>query len=356
VADFAAALPSTASAIAVLDRTKEPGAIGEPLYLDVVAALREARTRGFAPSNWNPTVIGGRYGLSAKEFDPAMVKAVFDELPQTRPLPVPHFTVGITDDVTHLALPVDPELDIEAPDVVRAVFYGCGSDGTVGANKNSVQIIAEETPLFAQGYFVHDSSNSGALTVSHLRFGPRPLRSTYLIRQASFVACHHFELLLHHDVLERAAPGAVFLLNAPHAAIEVWDRLPREVQQAILSKGLKLHVIDAARVGREAGMDGRIDTVMQACFFALSGVLPRDAAIACLRAAIRKSYGERGEDKVAQNLAAVDAALDHLFAVDTAGPQAGGSPRPPTVPATRPVGTGQREKRNLSPRSGIALP
>jgi pyruvate-ferredoxin/flavodoxin oxidoreductase len=205
VVDFVAALPASVQAIAVMDRTKEPGGVGDPLYLDVVAALREARTAGLTHFQEEPAVVAGRYGLSSKEFNPAMVKAVFDEL--ARPRPKPHFTIGINDDVTHLSLPVETDFDIEAPDVVRAVFYGLGSDGTVGANKNSVKIIAEETPFFAQGYFVYDSKKSGAVTVSHLRFGPRPIRSTHLIRSASFVACHQFELLERHDVLETAAPG-----------------------------------------------------------------------------------------------------------------------------------------------------
>ena len=274
-----------------------------------MAALREARTGGLTQFDRDPTIIAGRYGLSSKEFNPAMVKAVFDELARPRPLTRPHFTVGINDDVTHLSLPVETDFDIEAADVVRAVFYGLGSDGTVGANKNSVKIIAEETPYFAQGYFVYDSKKSGAVTVSHLRFGPRPLRSTHLIRRASFVACHQFELLERHDVLESAAPGAVFLLNAPYAPDEVWDHLPREVQQEILGKGLKLYVIDAVRVAREAGMGGRINTIMQACFFAISGVLPADEAIARIKDAIKKTYAKRGPEIIEKNFAAVDAAL-----------------------------------------------
>ncbi|HZM52863.1 MAG TPA: pyruvate:ferredoxin (flavodoxin) oxidoreductase, partial [Vicinamibacteria bacterium] len=334
VVDFVAALPASVKAMAVMDRTKEPGGVGDPLYLDVVAALREARTAGLARFESEPAVIAGRYGLSSKEFNPAMVKAVFDEL--ARPRPRPHFTVGINDDVTHLSLPVEADFDIEAPDVVRAVFYGLGSDGTVGANKNSVKIIAEETPYFAQGYFVYDSKKSGAVTVSHLRFGPRPLRSTHLIRRASFVACHQFELLESHDVLESAAPGAVFLLNAPYAPDEVWDHLPREVQEKVLARGLKLRVIDALKVAREAGMGGRINTIMQACFFAISGVLPASEAIACIKGAIEKTYAKRGPEVIQQNFAAVDAALAHLHTVDTTDRQSGGAPRPPVVSAAAP--------------------
>jgi len=376
VVDLVAALPASVKAIAVMDRTKEPGGVGDPLYLDVLAALREARTAGLTHFAQEPVVVAGRYGLSSKEFNPAMVKAVFDEM--ARPRPKPHFTVGINDDVTHLSLPVETEFDIEAPDVVRAVFYGLGSDGTVGANKNSVKIIAEETPYFAQGYFVYDSKKSGAVTVSHLRFGPRPLRSTHLIRSASFVACHQFELLERHDVLETAAPGAVFLLNAPYPPEEVWDHLPREVQEKVLGKGLKLHVIDALKVAREAGMGGRINTIMQACFFAISGVLPASEAIACIKGAIEKTYAKRGPEVIQQNFAAVDAALAHLHTVATTGRQSGGAPRPPAVSAaapafvqrvtammlagkgdllpvsafpvdgTWPVGTSQWEKRNLA--------
>ncbi len=376
VMDFVATLPSSVSRIAVLDRTKEPGAVGDPLYLDVVAALLEAREAGLASFDAVPDVVAGRYGLSSKEFNPAMVKAVFDEM--ARPRPRRHFTVGINDDVTHLSLPVEADFDIEPADVVRAVFYGLGSDGTVGANKNSVKIIAEETPFFAQGYFVYDSKKSGAVTVSHLRFGPRPIRSTHLIRRASFVACHQFELLDRHDVLECAAPGAVFLLNAPCPAEEVWDHLPLEVQTAVLAKGLKVYAIDAQQVAREAGMGGRINTIMQACFFAISGVLPAAEAIARIKDAIEKTYAKRGPEVVQQNFAAVDAALAHLHEVATSGRTAEGAPRPPAVPreappfvqrvtalmlagkgdllpvsafpvdGTWPVGTSRWEKRNLA--------
>ena len=258
VQDFVRALPPTTRRIAVLDRTKEPGAVGDPLYLDVVAALAEARAAGISRFATEPAVVAGRYGLSSKEFDPAMARAVFDEL--ARGTPRRHFTVGIVDDVTGTSLPVDASFDIEPDEVVRAVFYGLGSDGTVGANKNSIKIIGEETGQHAQAYFVYDSKKAGATTVSHLRFGPRPIHSPYLIKKAGFVACHQFEFLEKTDVLDRAAAGAVFLLNAPHGPEEIWDRLPREVQEAIVGKGLRFYVIDAASVARGAGMAGRINT------------------------------------------------------------------------------------------------
>jgi pyruvate-ferredoxin/flavodoxin oxidoreductase len=239
-------MPKTVKKIAVLDRTKEPGAIGDPLYLDVVAALREATEDGLVASM--PRIVGGRYGLSSKEFTPSMVKSVFDELVAEKPRR--HFTVGIVDDVTHLSLPLDHALDIEPPDVVRAVFYGLGSDGTVGANKNSIKIIGEETDQFAQGYFVYDSKKSGAITVSHLRFGPRQIRSTYLVRRAGFVAVHQWNFLERYDVLGEAAPGATLLLNAPIPADRLWDEFPREVQEGIRELGLKVYAIDAIDVAK----------------------------------------------------------------------------------------------------------
>jgi len=305
-AHFVAALPATTRAIAVLDRTKEPGAIGEPLYQDVVTALSEAWA-----GTQRPIVIGGRYGLSSKEFTPAMVKAIFDEL--RKPAPKNHFTIGIYDDVTFSSLEYDPSFDIEPADTVRAVFWGLGADGTVGANKNSIKIIGEETDNYAQGYFVYDSKKSGARTISHLRFGPRPIQAPYLISQANFVAVHQFGFLERYDVLANAAPGATLLINSPFPADETWDHLPRAVQEQIVAKRLKVWVIDAYRVAREAGMGNRINTVMQVCFFAISGVLPRDEAIAKIKEAIRKTYGRRGEAVVQRNFAAVDAALDHLY-------------------------------------------
>jgi len=305
-AAFVAALPRTAKSIAVLDRTKEPGALGEPLYQDVLAALAEAWPEDLPP----PRVIGGRYGLASKEYTPAMAKAVFDELAAARPRR--HFTVGIADDVTRLSLAVDEDFDTEPDDVRRAVFYGLGADGTVGATKNTVKIIGENTPLHAQGYFVYDSKKSGAITVSHLRFGPRRIDSSYLVRRADFVACHQFEFMDKLDVLELAREGATFLLNSPYGPDEVWGRLPREAQQTILERRLRLFVVDALAVARQAGLAGRINTVTQACFFAISGVLPRDEAIAKIKEAIRKTYGKRGETVLARNFAAVDASLAAL--------------------------------------------
>lgn len=303
-----AALPATVQRIAVLDRTKEPGSAGEPLYLDVVASLAE--TEGAT----RPLVIGGRYGLSSKEFTPAMVKAVFDEL--LAPRPKNHFTIGIHDDVSQTSLHYDPDFAIEDATTVRCVFWGLGADGTVGANKNSIKIIGEETENHAQGYFVYDSKKSGSMTVSHLRFGPQPIRAPYLISQAQFVACHNFTFLERFDVLKLAAPGAVFLLNSPYGPDQVWEQLPREVQHAIVEKRLKLYVIDANQVALATGMGGRINTVMQTCFFAISGVLLRDEAIAAIKNSIKKTYGKRGEAVIQRNFQAVDQTLDNLFLVD----------------------------------------
>jgi len=334
IPDFVAALPVTTRVIAVLDRTKEPGAIGEPLYQDVVVALREAFDAGIAVMPREPRVIGGRYGLSSKEFTPAMVKGVFDELVKDRPRN--HFTIGIVDDVTHTSLAYDGALDIERPDVVRSIFFGLGADGTVGANKNSIKIIGEETDHYAQGYFVYDSKKSGASTVSHLRFGPRPIRSAYLIRSADFVACHQFTFLHKLDVLEMARPGGVFLLNAPYGPEEVWARLPREAQEQLIAKRLKFYVIDALTVARETGMGGRINTIMQTCFFAVSGVLPRDEAIAQIKKAIKKTYGKKGEEVVRLNFVAVDRTLSELHEVVVPSRVTSASPREPAVPRDAP--------------------
>jgi pyruvate-ferredoxin/flavodoxin oxidoreductase len=303
--DLSAAIPGSVRAIAVLDRTKDAAGVGEPLYLDVVAALAE---QGRAIP-----VTGGRYGLASKEFTPAMAATVLAELGELRPRR--HFTVGIRDDVSDSSLEVEP-LTTEAPDVVRAVFFGLGSDGTVGANKNSVKIIAEETDLHAQGYFVYDSKKAGSVTVSHLRFGPRPIRSTYLIEQADFVACHQFDLLRRVDVLGLAREGAVFLLNSPFGKDEVWERLPADVQHAIVEKRLRLFAVDAGAVAREAGLGGRVNTVLQPCFFALADVLPRDRAIAAIKHAIERSYGKRGRAVVERNFRAVDLALEALHEVE----------------------------------------
>jgi pyruvate-ferredoxin/flavodoxin oxidoreductase len=310
---FVNALPATVKTVAVLDRTKEPGASGEPLYQDAVTAIAEAVAAGKAPFQAFPRIICGRYGLSSKEFTPAMVKAIFDEM--AKPAPKNHFTIGINDDVTHTSLDYDPSFSTEDKQTVRALFYGLGSDGTVGANKNSVKIIGEDTDNYAQGYFVYDSKKAGAVTISHLRFGPKPIHSTYLISEASFVACHQFSFLERIDVLKSAAPGAVFLLNSLYGPDEVWDKLPRTVQKHIIEKKLKFYVIDGYKVAEEAGMGNRINTIMQTCFFAISGILPREEAIEAIKKAIKKTYGKRGEAVVQKNYAAVDAALDHLYEV-----------------------------------------
>jgi pyruvate-ferredoxin/flavodoxin oxidoreductase len=331
---FFAALPPTARTLAVLDRTKEPGSVGEPLYLDVVATMSEAVALDRVPSSRAPRIIGGRYGLGSKEFTPAMVKGIFDEMAKARPRA--HFTIGIQDDVTHTSLAYDPSFSTEDPATVRAIFYGLGSDGTVGANKNSIKIIGEQTDNYAQGYFVYDSKKSGSVTISHLRFGPHPIRSTYLISRATFVACHQFMFLERFDVLREAEPGAVFLVNSPYDAGAVWDHFPRTVQRQIIDKRMRVFVIDGNRVAREAGMGGRVNTVMQACFFAISGVLPRDEAIAAIKHAIEKTYGGRGEAVVQRNWDAVDAALEHLGQVTVPETVTGDADLRPPVPAEAP--------------------
>ncbi len=328
VPDFLAALPASVKAIGVLDRTKEPGSVGEPLYLDVVAALQEARAEGLTFGGVSDEdaagdgrgadpaavrVIGGRYGLGSKEFDPAMVKAVLDEL--TKDHPKNHFTVGIDDDLSHTSLDYDESFVVEPPDTVRGIFVALGADGTVGANKNSIKIIGEETGQEAHGYFVYDSKKSGGITVSHLRFGPHRLRTSYLIRQASFVACHHYRLLDKTDVLDFAAPGAVFLLNTPYGPDEVWAHLRPKVQRQIRDKDIDLWVIDAFGVAGELGLGVRINTIMQTCFFAISGVLPRDDAIARIKASIEKTYGRKGPEVVRRNFEAVDGTLARLHQV-----------------------------------------
>jgi pyruvate-ferredoxin/flavodoxin oxidoreductase len=326
VETFVAAIPASVKSIAVLDRTKEPGATGEPLYCDVVTALAEMGV--------SKKVIGGRYGLASKEFTPAMVKAVFDEL--LKKSPKNHFTIGIHDDVTHTSLDFDPEFSTEVPGTVRALFYGLGADGTVGANKNSIKIIGEETDNFAQGYFVYDSKKSGAMTTSHLRFGPKPLHSSYLITKASFVACHQFSFLERFDVLKAAEPGATFLLNSAYGPDDVWSRLPRTVQRQIIEKKLKFYVIDGYEVAKNTGMGGRVNTIMQTCFFAISGVLPRAEAIEAIKHSIEKTYGKRGESVVKKNFAAVDAALDHLHEVKVPGQVTSLFDIRPAVPANAP--------------------
>jgi len=369
-----AALPANTKRIAVLDRTKEPGSGGEPLYLDVVTALVESVADGSFPAM--PRIIGGRYGLSSKEFTPAMVKSIYAEL--ARDKPKTHFTVGIIDDVTHSSLDVDPTFSIESKDVTRALFFGLGSDGTVSANKNSIKIIGENTDLYCQGYFVYDSKKAGSHTISHLRFGPHPIHAPYLIESANFIACHKATFIDEVDMLDKAADSAIFLLNTPHAAEEVWATLPLPVQQLIIKRHVRFYVIDASSVARDTGMRGRINTIMQTCFFALSGVLPREEAIEKIKTAIEKTYTRKGSEVVQQNFMAVDAALDHLhqvkvpktadslrgmhLAVPTAAPQfvqevtgpmlAGHGDALPVsmlpVDGTYPSGTAKWEKRNIS--------
>lgn len=345
---FMNALPKTVKSIAVLDRTKEPGSPGEPMYLDVVHAIHELpQTEGRVhlegdednphfemPRAVYPRVIGGRYGLSSKEFTPAMVKGVFDNLAQANPQN--HFTVGIVDDVTFTSIDYDPDYKTEPDGVVRAMFYGLGSDGTVGANKNSIKIIGGDTDNYAQGYFVYDSKKSGSVTVSHLRFGPDPIRSTYLIDSANFVACHQWEFVKQLDLLKAAKPGATFLINTTFDdPQETWIRLPQKLQQEIIDKGLKVYGINAYKVARNAGMGNRINTVMQVCFFALAGVMPRDEAIAAIKKAIRKTYGKKGEEVVAMNMKAVDSTLENLFEIPV-GPAEGDATSHQWVPDNAP--------------------
>jgi pyruvate-ferredoxin/flavodoxin oxidoreductase len=376
VCDLMAELPGTVRAIAVLDRTKEPGAVGEPLYQDVVTAVAESLADGTAPFARAPRVIGGRYGLGSKEFSPAMAKAVFDEL--DRPAPGREFTVGIVDDVTGLSLAVDERFQLEPAESLRAVFFGLGADGTVGANKNTIKIIGEEAGNFAQAYFVYDSKKSGAVTISHLRFGTRPIRAPYLVSRASFVACQQFNFLGRYDVLDVAEPGGVFLLNAPYSAANVWDVLPGDVQNQIVAKRLRFYVVDAYAVARAAGLGARINTIMQTCFFAISGVLPREDAIRRIKHAVEKTYAKRGAAVVQRNCDAIDAALAHLepvavpasaSATQRLRPQVGeqapefvrrvtgvmlanhGDELPVSafpIDGTWPVGTAKWEKRNLA--------
>ncbi len=303
-----AALPKTVKTLAVLDRTKEPGSVGEPLYQDVITAMHEAWTGTM------PRIIGGRYGLSSKEFTPAMIQGVFDNL--TADQPKNHFTIGIIDDVSHTSIPYNADFSIESSTTVRAVFYGLGSDGTVGANKNAIKIIGENTANYAQGYFVYDSKKSGSMTVSHLRFGKQPIRSNYLIEKANFIACHQPVFMQQFDVLATAVMDGIFLMNSPHSPEKIWDTLPRNAQEHILTKRLKFYTIDAYRVAHEAGMGRRINTVMQVCFFAISGVLPREEAIDAIKVSIEKTYGKKGAEVVAKNLEAVDSTLAHLHQVN----------------------------------------
>ena len=372
---FLEAIPASVKKIAVLDRCKEPGSAGEPLYLDVVAALNEGLANGWGKLASMPKVMAGRYGLSSKDFTPAMAKAVYDNLASAQPKN--HFTVGINDDVSHSSLPCDPDFSTESDKVVRAMFYGLGSDGTVGANKNSIKIIGENTPNYAQGYFVYDSKKAGAVTISHLRFGPEPIRSIYLISRANFIACHQPIFLERYDMLDALVPGGVFLLNTPHGKDEVWATLPRLFQEQLLKKKAKFYVIDALHVAKETGMGNRINTIMQTCFFALSGVLPREEAIDKIKYAIKKTYGKKGEEVVKKNIAAVDQTLANLFEVKVGAQVTSTIEMPPvfagapkeirnwlgtiygnlgeslpcsafTVDGTFPTATAQYEKRNLA--------
>ena len=374
---FVSALPASVRTIAVLDRCKEPGALGEPLYLDIVTALAEARATGQRATATDVRVIGGRYGLSSKDFTPAMAKAVFDEMAKDKPKA--HFTVGINDDVTGLSLDFDDEFRLPAmAGSSRAVFYGLGSDGTVGANKNSIKIVADNTDLYAQGYFVYDSKKSGGVTISHLRFSPEVIQAPFLIDEAEFVACHHFVFLDRYDVLKYAAKGATFLINAPYPADEVWDKLARPVQQTIIDKGLKVYTIDARKVAQAAGMGGRVNTIMQVCHFALSDMLPPDQSIAKIKKAIEKTYGRKSQKLVERNFAAVDQALANLVEIKVPAHATSNHELPPVVPkeapdfvqrvtalmladkgdvlpvsafpvdGTWPVGTSKFEKRNIA--------
>ncbi|MBI5470933.1 MAG: pyruvate:ferredoxin (flavodoxin) oxidoreductase [Ignavibacteriae bacterium] len=372
---FIAAITTTVKTIAVLDRTKEPGASGEPMYQDVLTALTEAFVNNKLPFAF-PKIIGGRYGLSSKEFTPAMVQGVYDEMKKASPKN--HFTVGINDDVTFTSIDYDAAFSTEPDDVVRAMFYGLGADGTVGANKNSIKIIGEDTENYAQGYFVYDSKKSGSTTTSHLRFGPRPILSTYLIERANFVACHQWFFLEKYDVLRNAIPGATFLLNSFYGPEQVWDQLPRIIQQQIVDKKIKFYVIDGYKVAQATGMGARVNTIMQTCFFAISGVLPKDEAIAAIKNSIKKTYGRKGEQVVQQNYAAVDQTLANLFEVKVPASVSSTIEMPPTVSdkapefvknvtaqiiagfgdslpvsafpkdGTFPTGTAQWEKRNIA--------
>jgi pyruvate-ferredoxin/flavodoxin oxidoreductase len=326
---FVDALPKTVKNIAVLDRCKEPGAVGDPLYLDIVTALVESQINGTSHFDIMPKVFATRYGLASKEFTPGCLKAIYDNLAKDEPKN--HSTVGIIDDVTLSSLLVDQHFDIERSDVKRAIFYGLGSDGTVGANKNSIKIIAEETPNYGQGYFVYDSKKAGAITISHLRFGPRPIHSAYLIKKANFIACHNTSFLDKYDMLSSAAVGATFLLNTPVGKDKVWDSLPLEVQSQIIDSNLKFYIIDAYKVAKATGMGMRINTIMQTCFFAISGVLPREEAILHIKQAIKKTYGKKGDAVVQKNFEAVDHTLVNLVQVEVADVSVAAKAMPPTV-------------------------
>ncbi len=331
---FLEAIPESVKSISVLDRTKEPGATGEPLYLDVINALNEGISEGYGKIKTMPKVIGGRYGLSSKEFTPSMVKAVFDNLSADKPKK--HFTIGINDDVSHTSLDFDPDFDIESDDVVRAMFYGLGADGTVGANKNSIKIIGENTENYAQGYFVYDSKKAGSVTISHLRFGPKNILAPYLIRKANFVACHQSVFLEKYDMVQNLVEGGTFLINSPFEKDDLWNNIPLSIQQVIIDKKIKVYAIDAQKVAEDSGMGRRINTVMQVCFFAISGILPKDEAIAAIKDSIVKTYGRKGEMIVNMNLKAVDNTLEHLFEVEIPKSPIGSMKLKPPVPENSP--------------------
>jgi len=332
---FTKALPAATRVIGVLDRTKEPGAAGEPLYQDVITALAESMSTGKLPLAGFPKVVGGRYGLSSKEFTPAMIRGVYDELKKEQPKN--HFVVGIVDDVMNSSIDYDPNFSAEGDDVFRGLFYGLGADGTVGANKNSIKIIGEDTPNYAQGYFVYDSRKAGTVTVSHLRFGPRPIHSTYLVNKANFVACHQFVFLERYDMLKDAIPGSTFLLNSPFGPDEVWDKLPRSVQQQIIDKQIRFFVIDGYKVAKDTGMGARVNTIMQTCFFAISGVLPRAEAIESIKQSIKKTYGSKGEEIVRKNFHAVEQTVANLFEVKVPAVATSTLERPPVVSPEAPA-------------------
>jgi pyruvate-ferredoxin/flavodoxin oxidoreductase len=331
--DLIRALPPSTRTIAVLDRTKEPGASGEPLYKDVVTAVAEAFSSGRLPFKSFPKIVGGRYGLSSKEFTPAMINGVYEEMKKENPKN--YFSVGIKDDVTNNSIDYDPAFSTGG-DVTRCLFYGLGADGTVGANKNSIKIIGEDTPNNAQGYFVYDSRKSGTVTVSHLRFGAKPIRSIYLVDKANFIACHQFLFLERYDMLKNAVPGATFLLNSPYGLDEVWDKLPRSVQKQIIDKKIHFYIIDGYKVAKMTGMGARVNTIMQTCFFAISGVLPRDEAIEAIKYSIKKSYGAKGEEVVKKNFKAVEETLANLFEVKVPDQPSSSFEKPPAVPVQAP--------------------
>ncbi|NNG26108.1 MAG: pyruvate:ferredoxin (flavodoxin) oxidoreductase, partial [Ignavibacteriaceae bacterium] len=310
------AIPETVKSISVLDRTKEPGALGEPLYMDVVNAISDKFSRGELKFNY-PKIIGGRYGLSSKEFTPAMVKSVFDNLDNENPKK--RFTVGINEDVTNSSLEFDPSFSIESEETFRGKFYGLGADGTVGANKNSIKIIGEGTDYNAQGYFVYDSKKSGSMTISHLRFGPKPIKSTYLITTPKFIACHQNVFLEKINMLSEAVEGATFLLNTKLSIDEVWDSLPETVQKDLIEKKMKFYVIDAYKVASETGMGVRINTIMQTCFFAISNIFPKEEAINMIKDSIKKTYGAKGDKIVQMNFDAVDKTVENLYEVKIPG-------------------------------------